>query len=488
MKRWRYLLCALLLSLSAHGTIDPTQVIVLTNSQIPEGEKIARTLMEHRGIPSQNLISLPMPTTEAVTWEQFSQSILNPLRARLIESHQLTGKLSSEIDSHHRQAFVPTGSPTVKWIVTCFGVPLKINTQELPKMLNSKTRSIQGDQASVDSELTVIANTNLDPNGAFSNPWFGKAKPEDAEVEGFVRVTRLDGPTAEIVLRNLQTTWQAETRGLQGRAYIDLGGPYAEGDQWFKQAQELLKEASWSISVENTPAVFTNATRSDAPAFYLGWYREKPEGSFGEKSTVLAPGAIALHIHSFSASTLRHPESCWTPWLIQQGAGLTFGNVHEPFLSLTTRPDLVVKGLQQGLTAGEAAWYATPFMSWQNVIIGDPFYEPFAVKLEDQLKHFRMNPDRLGAYALLREIETIPVHLKINELSLANQHFPCLALQLALAQMEVEQKQPIDWPSTPPKVWHDENPGLMREAIDFLKKQGKNESADALQALLNQPR
>jgi hypothetical protein len=87
---------------------------------------------------------------------------------------------------------------------------------------------------------------------------------------------------------------------------------------------------------------------------------------------------VACHIHSFSASVMRDPKQHWTGPLLVKGAAATFGNVFEPYLSLTVHFDLLNKRLLEGFTLAEAAWSATPALSWMSVVVGDPLYRPFA--------------------------------------------------------------------------------------------------------------
>jgi tetratricopeptide (TPR) repeat protein len=54
------------------------------------------------------------------------------------------------------------------------------------------------------------------------------------------------------------------------------------------------------------------------------------------------------------------------------------GNVFEPYLSLTVHFDIFNKRLLEGYTLVEAAWNATPVLSWMNVVCGDPLYRPYA--------------------------------------------------------------------------------------------------------------
>jgi hypothetical protein len=94
------------------------------------------------------------------------------------------------------------------------------------------------------------------------------------------------------------------------------------------------------------------------------------------------PGAIAVHIHSFSASTLHDPNANWAGPLLTKGAAATLGNVYEPYLQLTAHLDIFNDRLLHGFTFAESAAMATPALSWMNIAVGDPLYRPFASWLQ----------------------------------------------------------------------------------------------------------
>ncbi|MEY4272656.1 MAG: hypothetical protein RL250_1522 [Verrucomicrobiota bacterium] len=440
---------------------DPARTAVLVNSDRPEGLAIAQAFMARRGIPAANLVSLPLGSAETLGWPDYSAKLLGPLRAQLLAKGLLAGQPEAATDARGRAGFVPTAEARLRWLVLIHGVPLKIAPSGL-KPLNA-ANPVKGDHASVDSELATLALPNLDPEGARPNPWFGHA---DAEGDGFIRTARLDGPTASATLEALRGAWTAEDQGLRGRAYVDLGGPYQEGDDWFRACIPLLDALGWPPDVESTREQFAPQARGDAPAWYLGWYSQRPTGKFGRPTTRLAPGAIALHLHSFSASTLRDPAAGWTPWLVQQGAGLTFGNVYEPYLSLTVRPERLLEALRDGMSAGEAAWFATPAVSWQGVILGDPFYQPFARPLEAPA---RAN-DPLADYALLRSLQKLPHPLaapELRRLQDAADRSGRLALRLACAQ--AEQTAGVTRPWKDPADLGTEDGGLIAAAATFVE-------------------
>jgi hypothetical protein len=113
-------------------------------------------------------------------------------------------------------------------------------------------------------------------------------------------------------------------------------------------------------------------------AVYYGWYTPDVTGPFADLFFRFRPGAVAAHIHSFSASTLRSTTQGWCGPLLIRGAAATLGNVYEPYLSLTTDLQIFQDRLMAGFTLAESGWAGTKGISWMNVVIGDPIYKPYA--------------------------------------------------------------------------------------------------------------
>jgi hypothetical protein len=118
-------------------------------------------------------------------------------------------------------------------------------------------------------------------------------------------------------------------------------------------------------------------------------------------------GAVALHIHSFSADTVRSATHGWVGPLVARGVTATFGNVTEPYLELTHQPQLILKSLARGDRLGDAAAYAVPVYSWQAMMIGDPLYRPFAVTFAEQWAKREKLPPEQRAYVVLRRMREL---------------------------------------------------------------------------------
>jgi hypothetical protein len=136
------------------------------------------------------------------------------------------------------------------------------------------------------------------------------------------------------------------------------------------------------VVLEDTPAVFPDGFPMNDAALYYGWYAGGITGPFTQPGFKFVPGAIAAHIHSFSASTLRDPNAGWTAPLIARGAAATVGNVYEPYLQLTAHLDILNDRLLHGFTFAESVYMSSQALSWMGIAVGDPLYRPYASWLQ----------------------------------------------------------------------------------------------------------
>jgi hypothetical protein len=117
-------------------------------------------------------------------------------------------------------------------------------------------------------------------------------------------------------------------------------------------------------------------------ALYFGWYTETISGPFAQFDFQFVPGAVAVHIHSFSASTLHDEHANWAGPLLTKGAAATIGNVYEPYLQLTPHLNIFSDRLLHGFTFAESAYMSVQTLSWMSVMVGDPLYRPYAAWLQ----------------------------------------------------------------------------------------------------------
>ena len=418
------------------------RVVILANSREPESVRLAEFYAEKRGIPAANIVALDLPETESITWREFIDQIYQPLQDELVRRGWISGTGSKQLDRYGRRRYSIL-SHRMSYLVTCRGVPLRINKD--PTLLNEEqlkglSPQFRTNEGAVDSELCLLAQSGYEITATVLNPLFPAFKNSGASevtADLVVKVSRLDGPTWGDARRLVNSALEGEANGLLGRFYVDLQGPHPKGDQWLDATRAEIEKLGFDGDTDRSGSTIDIAARFDAPVLYFGWYAGEVNGPFMRDGFQFAPGAIALHIHSFSAATLHSATSNWTGPLVARGAAATFGNVFEPYLEYTIRPDLLFHELAAGRTLGDATYLATPMLSWQAIVLGDPLYRPFKVSLDEQLKSLGRLPPTLSAYAVIRQANLLRQQHHdaeaLSTLQTAMRHAPHLALALALA-------------------------------------------------------
>ena len=235
------------------------------------------------------------------------------------------------------------------------------------------------ERAAVDSELALLAVGGYERKSWQVNPYFNKR--EDFVGSGLPSflVCRLDGLTPDTCMRLVAEPANVEKKGLWGWAVVDRGGPYAQGDRWLDDVFERVREAGIPAYLDDWPQTLPEKfPLSRDTALYCGWYAGNANGPFSDPSFRFRPGAIAMHLHSFSAADFKVPGRGWSSALLEKGAAVTVGNVYEPFLGACHRFDIFVDRLLDGYTVAEASWMSMPVLSWQGLVFGDPLYRPYA--------------------------------------------------------------------------------------------------------------
>ena len=414
------------------------RVVLLANSDDPDSLRIARHYAEVRGVPPGNIIALKLPLTESITWREFVVTLWEPLLDELLRAKWVDAIPMALTDAVGRRKFA-VYSHRMAALVTCRGVPLKIEHDASLYTASPFTQKAEfrTNAGAVDSELSLLAHPNYPINAFVPNPLFQNETPGMLDRLQIVKVSRLDGPTVEDALGLVDRAVAAERTGLLGRAYVDIGGIHAVGDRWLEAVATQLDSLGFAPAVDRAPTTMPATARCDAPVLYFGWYAGSLNGPFALPGFRFPPGAIALHIHSYSASTLRSSTSGWTGPLVARGVTATVGNVFEPYLELTHRPNLFLRALARGATLVDAAYFALPELSWQAILIGDPLYRPFAVSLDAQLKDLARLPPRFASYAVLRRLNELDDSDRQDDaLALARsaqREVPSLALGVALA-------------------------------------------------------
>ena len=243
------------------------RVVILANSRSPESVRLADFYAEKRAVPAANIIALPLPEAESITWREFIDQVWQPVQDELYGRGWIEGISSSLPDRLGRRRFAFTGN-RISYLVVCRGVPLRIYND--PTLLEEKagrkiSPELNKNEAAVDAELSLLAQGDYEITALLPNPLFNHDRPPTLDAGMVVKVTRLDGPSWESARHLVTSALEAERTGLLGRYYIDLTGPVQEGDQWLQETEKQLKELGFDGDTESTGATFDAAARIDAP-------------------------------------------------------------------------------------------------------------------------------------------------------------------------------------------------------------------------------
>jgi uncharacterized protein (TIGR03790 family) len=399
----RSTLCALLLSAGPALALEPAGVVVIFNTAVPASRDVAEHYRAKRRVPKENLVGLALPTGEDISRADYDAKLAGPLREALKERKE-----------------------RVKVLLTVYGVPLRVGAKVLtaaekgelaklvPQIAEAKKAGDRGklaelarrqkslsdaeSAASVDSELMLLWWPSYPLAQQVVNPLYWLAPASRRKSPAPVLMTaRLDGPSPAIAKRLVDDALAAEATGLNGKAYIDARGikydpkkpgetgtGYEGYDESFRETAALLKKGGMTVVLDDTPALFKPGACPDC-AIYTGWYQLANYVS----SFTFVKGAIAWHLASSEATTLRDPKSrVWCPNLLKDGAAVTIGPVGEPYTVGFPKPEEFFGFVATGqYTLVECYAKTTLFASWMGVLVGDPLYKPFGktplAKVED---------------------------------------------------------------------------------------------------------
>ena len=427
MPRTLALLVALLAAAPA-GALEPKDVIVVANANVPASRGVAEHYLAKRKVPKENLVVLDLPAGEDISRADYDAKLAAPLRAALKD----------------RKA-------AAKVILTVYGVPLRVGRQsptaaekaeldaitpeldairktlaalekdEKPdptalllnrgrrEVLDKRRKALSHDesQACVDSELMLLWWEAYPLDRWVMNPLYFRASEKTrAAAAPVVLTARLDGPTPEIAKRLVDDAVAVEAKGLAGKVVVDARGikidpknpdgyGYAGYDESMREMAKLLAGAGFDVTLDDKGDLLPPGAAKGV-AFYCGWYSL---ANFVD-SCEFVPGAVAWHLASSEAVTLRDPKSkLWCPNLLMKGVAATVGPVAEPYTVGFPKPAEFFGFLATGeFTLVECYARSMLFCSWMTVLVGDPLYTPFAKS--PRLKSADVPPSPKGVRSL----------------------------------------------------------------------------------------
>jgi uncharacterized protein (TIGR03790 family) len=335
-------------------------VLLVVNDNSAVSKTIADYYARRRSTPQANICHLHTTADEEISRDVYNGQIAGPIAAFL-----RAGGLTERI----------------LYIVTTLGVPLKIRG----------TGEMDGDQAAVDSELTLLyldmkRGAPHAVKGSIPNPFFGKKDATFAHPQfPIYLVTRLAAYDFDGVKAIIDRSLAARNIGKFVIDEKDTGENSA--DAWLHSAAAFLPKER--VVLDTTTKVLYDL--SDVIA-YAGWGSNDKNRHRRFLGFHWLPGAIATEFVSSDGRTFKKPPDSWnlgkdwqTPeglfagspqtmsadYLLEGATGAS-GHVYEPYLGQTPHPELLLPAYYKGRNLAESFYLSIRSLSWQNIVIGDP--------------------------------------------------------------------------------------------------------------------
>ena len=421
------LLSLLFLALASPAfALEPKDVWLVVNKNVPESRQVADHYIARRGVPKTNVVELDLPKGEDISRADYDAKFAGPLRDALADKKD-----------------------AAKVLVTTYGVPLRVGGQQPdadeklaleklrpelaevrkkvaeleknkdadPKELAEAKRQVRGlegrerrlahaeSHACVDSELMLLWWDKYPLDRWVANPLYMGARdtvPHRQAARGpRLAARRAVGGDREAAggRRHRGREDRAEGEGGDRRPRHQVrpegrprGTGYGGYDESMREAAAILEKAGFTVELDDKEPVLKPGAAKGV-ALYCGWYSHANFVDCCEYEC----GAVAWHLASSEAVTLRDGNSkVWCPNLLKKGVCATLGPVAEPYTIGFPKPAEFFGLLATGeYTLVECYARTMLFCSWMTVLVGDPLYNPY--KGAGRLKAADVVPSPKGA-------------------------------------------------------------------------------------------
>jgi uncharacterized protein (TIGR03790 family) len=365
--------------------IEASNVLVLYNDSSPEGIEIANYYAQV--YPKVRLLGLSgVSTSEEINQNQYLDVIRPQVLAGLNDSTEVivtTKGLPLRIKNT-----LPNPGTYDGWRGDVFGVPINDGWWESYSSLESELTRIDlidsaemmGDQA----EFMSPPNFPFSTVHQAANPYYknqGTFDRNDPGNEGIRLTSRLDGFSVGDVKDIIDRAQAAFKVPSQQLVIVDddpnaLAGPV---DLMPQLVQDVLIPLGQPVIFDNTVANIVEATMPVIGYVSHGSHATGVGPGYTEDLDFeLANGAVFQTWESFNAYSFVEGNNLYGQGLVgewfKDGGTAALGHVQEPGASPAnvTNEDLLWDMLLRGYTFAEAAWSATPQLSFVNTVIGDP--------------------------------------------------------------------------------------------------------------------
>ncbi len=123
----------LILSVPVYA-LQPDQILLIVNRNVPAGKSLAQFYARQRHVPIKQLVELDLPPTEQMTFEQYERQVVPPVRQFLLDNH-LRDKVTC--------------------LLTFYGVPIRVAARVASPADESELRALRMQQATLRLQLDL---------------------------------------------------------------------------------------------------------------------------------------------------------------------------------------------------------------------------------------------------------------------------------------------------------------------------------------------
>ena len=339
------------------ASVNYNDVAVIVNSNSASSKAIAAYFQTARAIPAVNMISIDVPEQEEIDSVGFAS-----LRSQ-VESYLTAHNLVSSIN----------------YLVTTKGVPLKVNREPgggYPFSCSSRS-------SSVESDLMLILgsySSSIGGVGRIISPYYNKGQHFSRSKFGVYLVTRLDGYTVQDVENMIDRAVPGLTPDPMGQFVFDQDPAWNSSvpylNTYMSDAYTKVTAKGCRATINRDSVFLTHSTRVLG---YTSWGSNDHYADLFTQHAIpgntWAPGGIAETYVSSSARSFASPPSYGQSLiadLVKEGASGAKGYVYEPFSSAMSVVSILYDSYTSGYNLAESYYLSTIYISWMEVVIGDP--------------------------------------------------------------------------------------------------------------------
>ncbi|KAB2921571.1 MAG: TIGR03790 family protein [Bacteroidetes bacterium] len=356
MKRTLLILTILTNAAIVRGqTASYRDVAVIVNRNSPASLAVGARFAQARSIPAQNIITVDAPAAEEISEAEFRS-------------------LRTAVEAH----LTATGlTDSINYLVTTKGMPLKV------------LRSDPAACASVEGELSLILGPHayyIGRSGKKVHPYFRKRGHFTRKQYGIYLVTRLDGYTLGDVYGLMDRAAVRPDSARTGTFLFDRDplwdASLPQLNNNMSAAAAVAAARGHRCTVDSTERYVTGAT---GLLGYVSWgSNDHHAAEHGAVSHSWLPGAVAETYVSTSARTFTSPAvygQSLIADLVAEGVTAVKGYVYEPYSTAMAEVQTLVEMHADGYAAAESFYSASPYVSWMDVVIGDPKFRLTAQRM-----------------------------------------------------------------------------------------------------------